>query len=432
MKIGFFGNQNNAPFILARAMRNQGHDVVFIVDRSPETFAGLFRPESFYPDITIPYPDWIHDLSPLLLMSPVTDATCLGNKRLGSWLNLGLLATGIRTHPSKKLATVLRLLRDCDAVILNDVGLTLAKLINRPHLAILTGADLEPFATYEYVEQRLSEMPFDGVTGKIARRLTHRFLHRQVTAQREGIRTARAVHYPTRGLIPRADGVLDEIGVDNAQRMFLMGIDVHRIKESPPPNNKTPRVFYTGRINWDKTAEPLPSEIDYKGNDVMIRGLGDYVRRSGAAIDIRLVRKGSHLPQTDELIEAEGLTKFVTWEKQMSQSEVFEQNRKADIVFDQFAGSLVGMGGLEAMATGRPLIANGRPDIVDSVLEGKIPICQAKTPQEVSAQLQRLLEGPAERARVGRISRAYVARFLSSEQAAQTCLDRLGVVKSSK
>jgi glycosyltransferase involved in cell wall biosynthesis len=88
------------------------------------------------------------------------------------------------------------------------------------------------------------------------------------------------------------------------------------------------------------------------------------------------------------------------------------------------------MAGLEAMATGRPLIANGRPEIVDSFLGEKLPICQATTPQEVSEQLQRLLRDQAERARLGRESRAFVETRLSSEQAARTCLERLGFEKN--
>lgn len=58
MKIGFVGNANNYPFMLARALKRMGHDVRFIVTASSR----LDRPESRYADISYPYPDWIHEI----------------------------------------------------------------------------------------------------------------------------------------------------------------------------------------------------------------------------------------------------------------------------------------------------------------------------------------------------------------------------------
>ena len=68
MKIGFFGNANNVPFMIARALRRLGNEVLFIVDRSPvQSWEILNRPENAYNDIKIPYPDWIVDVSPIEL-----------------------------------------------------------------------------------------------------------------------------------------------------------------------------------------------------------------------------------------------------------------------------------------------------------------------------------------------------------------------------
>ena len=61
MRIGFIGNQNNYPFMLARGLRRLGHDVRVVIDR-PEP---LDRPESRYADITRPYPDWIVETPPI-------------------------------------------------------------------------------------------------------------------------------------------------------------------------------------------------------------------------------------------------------------------------------------------------------------------------------------------------------------------------------
>lgn len=52
MKIGFIGNANNYPFMIARAMRKMGHEVLFIVDRDKSE--PLNRPENRYDDIGPP------------------------------------------------------------------------------------------------------------------------------------------------------------------------------------------------------------------------------------------------------------------------------------------------------------------------------------------------------------------------------------------
>jgi len=112
MKIGFFGNTNNFPLMLARAFQRLGHEVACIVHRTDP----LHRPEYRYDDISYPYPDWIHEIL-------LTDAQhfVIGNRQRNRAVGL---------------------LRSCDFVILNDLGVSLAKLIARPYLALLTGSDL--------------------------------------------------------------------------------------------------------------------------------------------------------------------------------------------------------------------------------------------------------------------------------------------------
>ena len=78
------------------------------------------------------------------------------------------------------------------------------------------------------------------------------------------------------------------------------------------------------------------------------------------------------------------------------------------------------------MAVGRPLIANGRPEFLDPIAGEPSPICQATTPQEVCAQLERLTSNRELLQRTADASRDYVQRHFSSDRAAQVCLDRLG------
>ena len=108
-----------------------------------------------------------------------------------------------------------------------------------------------------------------------------------------------------------------------------------------------------------------------------------------------------------------------------TQKEVWEQYQLSDICFDQFGSSFVAMSGLEAMATGRPVIANGRPEIFEPFVGAPSPLCQASTPAEVCSQLERLAFCLEELARVGLASRNYVEKNFSPVGAAKQILNRL-------
>ncbi len=408
MKIGMFGNANNYPFMLARALRRMGHEVLFIVDRSPRTkWEILNRPENRYEDITLPYPDWIYDASPLDLWN--------------------------FPSPPPERAKVARLLQSCDAVILNEFGLSLLPDIRRSAIALLTGTDLEVLANFQYADYLVRGSygisSFLRIRSLIRRFIRKRFLLKLISAQREGIRLAVAVNYFARGLVPHGDALLDEIGVRHSQRIFFMMTDLELIQLQPMPHNPILRTFCGARLTWKKPAHPsLVSELDCKGSDIMIRGLGLFARTTGIPLDIRLVKKGAHIAETMQLIEEEGIASQVTWREEMSQQDVLTEYKQADIIFEQLGMSMVGMGGLDAMAMGRPVIANGRPEIMEQVIGVPSPICQAATSEEVCAQLQRLVPSLAERERVGLASRRYIEEYFSAERAAQICLDRLSRV----
>lgn len=224
--------------------------------------------------------------------------------------------------------------------------------------------------------------------------------------------------------------MLRRIGVPDGKRVFLIMTDPQWIKYSPPPDNPVVRVFNVARLTWKKTTgEPrlggYSSELDFKGSDVMVRGLGMFRRKTGIPLDIRLFRKGRDVEETVRLVEEEGIASLVTWADEMTQRDVLEEYRRADIVFDQLGKGMISMGCLDAMATGRPVIANGRPEIVERLVGVPAPVCQAETSDEVCAQLQRLVPDRAERERVGLLSRRFAEEYFSAERAARTCLERL-------
>ena len=126
--------------------------------------------------------------------------------------------------------------------------------------------------------------------------------------------------------------------------------------------------------------------------------------------------------ETAQLIREVGLEGQVTWHDEMTQQSVLRLFREADVVIEQLAQSAVGMAGLDAMATGRPLIANGRPEIIERIAPEPSAILQATKPGQVAGHLADLVASESYREAVGRRSRAYIERHFSTEVAARMFL----------
>jgi hypothetical protein len=107
----------------------------------------------------------------------------------------------------------------------------------------------------------------------------------------------------------------------------------------------------------------------------------------------------------------------------MSQAQLFDLIRASDVVVEQLDRSLPGSGAVDALALGRPVIANWRQEIVEEYR--RLPdsaICQAVNEEDVCAQLERLLGSDrSELRRMSIASRAAVEEHLSSDVAAAEC-----------
>lgn len=407
MKIGFLGNANNSPFMVARAIRNLGHEVVFVVDST----SPLNRPEGRYKEIALPYPSWIIDCSPLDLWQYPKE--------------------------SSKAEHVVRILKDCDALVLNEFGLSLWDRIQKPAFALLTGTDLEVLADPRYVDACIGVV--DESTSLLKKvwlwrhrpsqrkRMDH--LVRLVKAQRSGISHAVGVHYFPKGMLPNADRLLDELGVDDDRRVFSLPAEIERYEYAPYPNNRILRLFNVARLQWRKPPGNFICELDYKGTDVLIRGLGLFIRENRIPIEIRLVKKGVDLEITRQLIKEEGIESNVMWLDEMNQTMLYDEYKHADIVSDHFGKGSIGMGAMDAMATGRPVIANGSPGMFTRALGATPPICHATSAEEVRCQLLHLAGDRDRREAIGKQSRLFVEKYCTPEHAARMVLGKLENVR---
>lgn len=413
LRIGFIGNQNNYPFVLARALRAAGHDVRVVIDQT----APLDRPECRYADVPYPYPDWIVETEPVDLVDVV--------------------------YHTPRWRRVLDLMGDRDALVLNRWGYDAATRLGLPAFCLTTGADVEfwshPGSAPAYACHRaggvrgrnwmagafaLNEMDGPAVRDLLERtptplfRAWHAYVFRRFAeCQREGLRRAVAINAFPDAVSPRLAEVLRACSGPETIRCCLLMADSAWIPATPPPSNRRLRVFNGARLLW---KAPFPHSVgwwEHKGTDVLLQGIALWRARTGRRLDLRLVEKGPSLAATKDLVRSLGLADLVTWQPELTQEQVFEEYRLADIVTEQCGQHVLGLAGYEAMAAGRPVIANGRPEIFTPVFGQEVPVAQARTPEEVAAQFERL-ENPDERAHLGTAGRTFVETHLSPARAA--------------
>lgn len=413
MRIGFIGNQNNYPFMLARALRRRGHDVRVVIDQA----SPLDRPEARYQDVPHPYPEWIREVPAVQLADVVF--------RTARW------------------RAVLDLVRNCDALVLNKFGYDAAARLPIPAVGLTTGGDVEIWSNpaaaeafacqierkgrpRDWVRVAMQMKKLDGAS--VAQLLDHapHPLYRAaykalflmfVRRQRAGLARMVALSGLPDGVSAEMAGVMRTCLAPGARRLHLLMADTNWIAPKPLPRNAVLRLFNAARILWQRPFPPLVGEWENKGTDVLLKGVALWFQRRRQPIDVRLVEKGPSVAATKDLVRALGIQHLVNWQPELTQAEVFEEYTRADIVSEQCGTHVLGMAGYEAMAAGRPVIANGRPDLYGAFPEGPPPVAQAASPDEVARQLDRLSDR-AERARLADHARRFVERYRSVDEAA--------------
>ncbi|MEO8761758.1 MAG: hypothetical protein ABI388_09945, partial [Bacteroidia bacterium] len=358
MKIGFIGNMNNYPFMIASQFKKKGYEVLFIVTESEK----LCRPEFRYKNISTPYPDWIVDFAPL---------------------NADYFLEVEETVEFKK---IIALLNTCDYAFLNGYFIRFSKYLSIKHICVFTGSDLTVLADYKPINKYyqtkiktlvelnrnsfLSKQIFNlcnsrlfltslkltlsilGVKYKIgdvyfkSRNMFPDLYYlakskiaylEKVSDQRNSIEIAIGFIYAPLGVVNDGDLLLKEIKVDEDRRM--MGLMVDEILSDYIPEKPTTkiRIFNVARFNWVKDKEQPEhfTQLDFKANDVMIRGIALFYKKYAIPLDIIFIKKGNDIEETIKLIEEVGIAHLITWKEVLSQQEVLQEYILANVVFDQ-------------------------------------------------------------------------------------------------
>jgi len=383
MRIAFVGNMNNYSFPLALEMRKQGVDVRFVVD-SPEP---LHRPECRFGWAADAYGDWIFDLAPLRIRDVLL--------------------------PTAKMRRLREVVADCGGVVASSIGIGLSARLKKPTFVLTAGSDLDVMADDEQVAIQRRIPGRSAIAGNAAAWLYGRF----VAVQQRGFRRAVGVDYALPGLLPHGDALLERIGVPLSRRYAFMPTDVAHLPFTPLPVNPALRILNSARLCWVQPLPPGFGILDNKRNDILVEGVALFHRRSGQPVDLRLPKKGQHVAETRALVDRLGIPHCVTWFDEMTQAEFKNEILAADIVADHFGEGVIGVGAREAMALGRPVIANGKPELVQRHLGAALPIADARTPEEVARAIEGL-SSRAARERQAEEARKFADEHLSASRAA--------------
>lgn len=391
MKIGFIGNTNNYPFTLALALKRQGHEIIFIVDKQ----SILDRPESRYPGQLAGYGKWIFDYSDV-------------------GKNLSLRDFMLPLEELDKVTELIDFLSDCGAYVVNGLWPILIKQLNKPYFIQSTGSDIELYADAQSLFSTL-QLPFKVYKPELEPYYWD-FATEFTKLQKNAFISANGVNSFPQNMVPNIDRILASLPLTGDLCRFLF-TDCDELKAVSLPENDTLQLFNTARLNWRYPVPPGYSELDYKGTDILLKAFARYIQEQQFPMQLTLARKGLHIQETKALVEELSLQDHVCWLDEMPQHNFFEQVKKSDIICDNLSErNTIGMALMDSMALGRPTI---------STTKECISACGKDTTSTITDVFQRLVDltDKDQRKKAARDSREYVEKYHSVNLVAEKIIN---------
>ena len=366
--IVFFGTMNAMPMMYARELVKVGQRVVYFVDVGPDDV--LSRPENHFPTINYPYPDWIVEC---VIPSPLLVSFFPGLVMRWMLTRAGLDSAGRGIKAVFASGNFVSLLPRFDRRVQRfflSFGSDLDVWCNRQKIA-----DLQEGVRHRW--KLLSCMP----------RAVSKFLVAHVIEQgRAAAGVADAVIFFPRGMSPAGDEVINELQSEGVKYVTRYDVSFEPLLPARREFKRggSPLVVFSGVRFLFESMSPA-NQDEYKGNDLIIRGLALYCKRN-ADIRIHFVEKGPDVEAAKQLCARVGIADKVVWHPEMPFRELLKLYESSDICFDQVGKHWVGAIGVYALYLGKPLIANAR----NLSFLRNAPIFDASTPEEIFQQMVRL------------------------------------------
>jgi glycosyltransferase involved in cell wall biosynthesis len=207
----------------------------------------------------------------------------------------------------------------------------------------------------------------------------------------------------------------DEMGFDDA-RFFPFVINEQKFAPRPLSRAEGPRrleLFMTSSFDFG-INDNGPGRNSTKSNDNVLRALALFVAGGGRA-HLVAVDRGPDREIAKLMVQELNLTEHITFKPPLSEEERRQHMAAADVVLDQFHLGAFGLGALEAMSMGRPLITYVHPKaFAMSYGERPEPFINARRPEQICDALWKLCE-PSVREELSVQARAFIVQCHSRD-----------------
>jgi glycosyltransferase involved in cell wall biosynthesis len=217
----------------------------------------------------------------------------------------------------------------------------------------------------------------------------------------------------TRTLLLNVDmlGFKDRIGLSSA-RFFPFVINENKFH---PPNQEKKQLANDDKIicfmmsNLDfGIADHSPNRKSTKHNDRFFIALSEFIKEN-RNIRVVVLDRGPDKEEAKKIVHKLGLDEFVYFHPPMSELQRLENIQMADIVVDQFDLGAFGLGALEALSVGKPLITFYRDDLTAVTYNDSPPILNARTSEDILIRL-REAQDPHVRQEISEKARQWILR----------------------
>ena len=184
-------------------------------------------------------------------------------------------------------------------------------------------------------------------------------------------------------------GFYAELGIRRAEFFpFVINEDKHSAnKNYEKPAEFRNKLLCFMMANFDFGVTDFhPNRYAMKNNDSVLKAIAEYVK-TDKNIHLIALDRGSDRAVARRMIDDLQISENITLLPEMTEAERIKYLNIADVVFDQFYLGCFGLGALEAMSIGKPLITYVNEELAH-VAYGEIPpVLNARTADEIFNRL---------------------------------------------
>jgi glycosyltransferase involved in cell wall biosynthesis len=205
---------------------------------------------------------------------------------------------------------------------------------------------------------------------------------------------------------------------DVIEQARLLGLEEDKYTFIPHPLDETRYCPGPSKLRAEVERDGFdfmllcPSRHDWhvKGLDRLLRAFGELVRSQRPKAVLFLFDWGQEVERSRRLVHELGIEANVRWSPPLPKVRLIDAYRAADVVLDQFLIGTFGAVAPEAMACGRPVVMAFDPGLHAWCFPVSPPVVDARTPEQIYAELSRLAGDEHARLALGQAGREWVER----------------------